>query len=165
MVNASASLRLKLLVHIPLNSLTVGPTFWLEKCARHLVIPLTWVDNGMPNLQEQNQKRLAENRFKPVTLGAISPSSSNKNLRVASKQSYSASAPIKRHVPDKRGSPMKRKVNQSTLKKSSVSVRQQLPRHRQLKALKMKDVTLCRYDQCVTDFKAFARRRRLPLKK
>ena len=59
---------------------------------------------------------------------------------------------------------MKRKVIQSTLKKSSMSVRQQLPRHKQLKALKVKDITLCRYDQCVTEFKAFARRRRLPLK-
>ena len=53
---------------------------------------------------------------------------------------------------------------QSTLKKSSGAVRQKLPRHKQLKALKVKDVTLGRYDQCVTQFKAYARRCRLPLR-
>ena len=106
------------------------------------------------------RQRLEAGRFLPVLASGPSSSSSPKSNRRGWKPSSLASTPMKKQSGGKDGN---REKSRSNLSKASLaaSIRQKLPRHTVLKALKVQDVTLIRYHNGVQEFEQYLKRRRL----
>lgn len=122
------------------------------------------------SLAKRQAANIQKNRFAALlpnspsvskaTGGSQSCSSLKKLSQKAQKPSVSANTQRKRSREENVERGRRSRTNPSS-KSSAASIRSRLPRHKQLRALKVKDPTLLRYASAVALFQAYCRRRRL----
>lgn len=115
------------------------------------------------SLLQQRKENILANRYKPLLKSTPTSTSSKVASQRRKVELYSARIPTKkRHVKESGGNARKVKLTGVDIRGNSI--RESLPKHLKLKALKVKNPTLCKYKECVDKFMEYASHKRWYLK-
>eukprot|EP00435_Cladocopium_sp_Y103_P017187 s872_g4.t1 len=122
-----------------------------------------WGNVSKSYTQQQRQDEIQRNRYKPLLKSTLTSRSSKQASKTPKRQWHSAKTVTKWCLKrDTDGKSNRRKLTGSAT--SASSIRSSLPKHRQLKALRVQDVTLVKYKSCVEQFLATCAKRRWSLR-
>ena len=120
----------------------------------------------MSSLLQQKRDKQLENRFKPLVVGTSTSNTSRKTSRTSSKPSSLVSTQKKKLKTSEKAVSVKPGTRKEVSQQFRGStVRATLPRVKQLRALKVSDVTLHRYAEAVQKFKSYCKSQHVSMRK
>ena len=146
--------------HILIDFVNYGLKFWSRSYHVQIVIQMhMWGNVSKSYAQKQRQDEIQRNRYKPLLKPTLTSNLSKQASQNPKRQLLSAKTVSEQCLKrDADGKSNRRKLTGSA--SSASSIRSSLPRHRQLKALRVQDATLVKYKGCVEKFLDTAAQRR-----